>query len=87
MSLLFLIQHIFIEPQEDLDAFIGLLMIASFFGVPYLIFFRKKSNSSDNKPIEKMKSFVSRRCKYCNSSEIVTTTDGFQCEHCGTKYN
>ncbi len=88
IALLFVIQHIFIEPQEDLDALFGLLMIASFFGVPYLIFFKLRSNKgSKNKEANNKQSFVSKRCTYCNSSVIVATKDGFKCEHCGSKYS
>lgn len=88
IAFLFIIQHIFIEPQEDLDALFGLLMMASFFGVPYLIFFKFMSKQhSKNKETHEQQSLVSRRCTYCNSSLIVTTKDGLKCEHCGSKYD
>ena len=88
MTFLFLIDHIFIDPKEDLDAFFGLMMMASFFGIPYLVFFRR--NQKNEKSIEDAKSkqgLVSRRCTYCNSSSIKMIDGGFQCEHCGSNYH
>jgi len=87
MALIFLIDYFFFAPEQDIGAFLGLLMMASFFGVPYLVFFRKNENSEINLSNQtQAHPLVSRRCKYCNSSSLKTVDDGFQCEHCGSMY-
>ena len=87
MSFLFLVDHIFLDPKEDLDAFIGLMIMASFFGIPYLVFFRGNQKNGKNLGDGKNKhDLVSKRCTFCNSSSIKMTDGGFQCEHCGSHY-
>ncbi len=87
MSLIFLIDYFLFDPQQDIGAFFGLLMMASFFGIPYLVFFRTNKNSKlklNDKT--KAQTLVSRRCKYCNSSSLKALDEGLQCEHCGSLY-
>ena len=81
LAVIFLFDYYFSEPKKELDAFFGLLIIASFFGIPYLVFFRKSSTDKNNK-----QTLIARRCKYCNSSELSPHKNGSKCEHCGAFY-
>jgi len=83
---LLLFQHFFMEPQ-NMDAFLGLMMMSSIFGIPYIIFNKMTSNNSSDKTTIEKQALVPKRCTYCNSSAIIKTTDGLKCEHCGSTYH
>ncbi len=75
---------VFMDDEQAGPAFIGMLIITSFFAVPYFLFFRPRKTNKKNNEKQKL---ISRRCDNCSSTQFTTRDQGLQCDHCGTFYN
>ncbi|MCK5895668.1 MAG: hypothetical protein KAG20_02620 [Cocleimonas sp.] len=82
-GIVFLIQYVTVGTKQEINAFFGFMVVAAFFGVPYFVFFR--SSAEKGKRAQK-RTFISRRCQSCSSSQFKSYKDGHKCEHCGAVY-
>jgi len=80
------------ETREKMQsAIFGMLMITSFFAVPYIIFFRKsKRNQAHNllsTPPKRQKKGNLRRCQTCSSTDLIEKEGSIVCNYCGSTYD
>ena len=79
------------ETREKMQsAIFGMLMITSFFAVPYIIFFRKSKKNQAHSLLtqpKKPKKGDLRRCQTCSSTDLVEKEGSIVCNYCGSTYD
>jgi len=85
MALLATYDSIVSDDENAGGAAMGLLIFASFFAIPYFVFFRSKPKHKSENVKRKL---TNRRCQNCSSTDFTSKEDGgIQCKHCGSIYN
>lgn len=84
MAMLAIYDNISTDDENAGSAAIGLFIIASFFAVPYFVFFRPKSKEKS----DKKRTLTNKRCHNCSSTDFTSLKNGeIQCKHCGSIYS